>query len=436
MSLHRWSEYGIDDFDDDGENRDGDEDWYQGRTLPFRANVAYSLYGVLKGQFRINKCSKATYINTFVTFMGADALLNTIGRHGLGNDDDAGYGNAYCTQMDAYDLYGRDRDLLGDLFDRDLGSGDNNNNDNLISTTMGCAINSDKFVMAAFGNGYCDGNKFLNNTDDMRSYNRAMKNIRCEKIWDQHSTKYIGDELLRSSNACDSSYYGNRCPDPYGRKKRYAKMSSGGTSFTDGARRFFLYFVRGLAWILLFAGLLLLAAAFWIKRRYGRGRRRRSSRRKKSTKKSRSSRSSKRRFRGEGEDGGGGGEDDGTYNDDGTNEGESEYTGTVMSGESSGRRSRSVISGESSRRRSRSGKSKSSKSKSKRSKDHDVSSGAVDPEADAASPGRSRTSAVVSPKSVSSRSSKARDPASPRSSSRSSKSKRDKVRNRLGMDAM
>ena len=371
--LCRWSEYGIDDHDDDGENRDGDEDWYQGRTLPFRANVAYSLYGVLKGQFRINKCSKATYINTFVTFMGADALLNTIGRHGLGNDDDAGYGNAYCGQMDAADVY----------YDRALESGDNND-DSLVSTTMGCALNSDKFVMAIFGDGYCDGNKFMNVTDGMRSYNRAMKGARCEKIWDNGSARYTGDDLLRGSSSCDTSYYGNRCPDPYGRKKRYARMASGGTNYRESARRFFLYFARGLAWILLVAGLLLLAAAFWIRRRYGRSRRR--SRRKK--KRRRSSRSKRRSRGGEGEEGG----EEGTY--DGTHA-ESEYTGTIMSGESS-KRSRA-----------------SSKSKSR----------------------SSRTSATT-PKSTSSRFSKEKDPTSPSISGSKSKSKREKVRQRLGMDTL
>mmetsp|Transcript_24771 Transcript_24771/g.50821 ORF Transcript_24771/g.50821 Transcript_24771/m.50821 type:complete len:530 (+) Transcript_24771:246-1835(+) len=401
-----WSEYGIDDHDDDGENRDGDEDWYQGRTLPFRANVAYSLYGVLKGQFRINKCSKSTYINTFVTFMGADALLNTIGRHGLGNDDDAGYGNAYCAQIDMADLY-RDRD-------RALESGDNNNDDSLASTTMGCALNSDKFVMATFADGYCDGNKFMNVTDSMRSYNRAMKGARCEKIWDNGSARYAGDDLLRGSSSCDTSYYGNRCPDPYGRKKKYAKLASGGNNYGESARRFFLYFARGLAWILLVAGLVLLAAAFWIKRRYGRSRRR-SSRRKKKVKRRRSSKSKRRSRGGEGEEGEG---DDGTY--DGTYA-ESEYTGTIMSGESS--------------KRSRASSKSKSRSKSSSKKTRDYAAYDVDPEEGVDSPGRSRTSATT-PRSTSSRSTKEKEPTT--SSSRSgskSRSKRDKVRQRLGMDS-
>ena len=392
---YRWSEYGIDDYDDDGEGRDGDEEWYMGRTLPFRANVAYSLYGVMKGQFRLNHCSKSTYINTFITHLGADELLNTIGKHGLGNDDDAGYGNAYCTQMDAYEFnsqYGRALEEDGQFdFERELsGDNNNNNNQNLVSMTMGCAINTDKFVMASFGDGYCDGSKFMNITDNMRSYNRAMKSVRCEKIWDAHSTRYTGDELLSGSSSCDTSYYGNRCPDPYGRKKKYARLASGGTNYRDSARRFFLHFFRGLAWILLVLGLVLLAAAFWIKRRYGRSRRRS---RKKGSKKRRS-KSGKRRSRGE--DGESRSPRSGTYDEeDGTYA--SEYTGTA----------------------SRMSKS-SRKSKSSRSRGYDEYD-----DVEGASP-RSRSSrSGASPRSSSGRS---------RSSSSPRKSKREKVMRRLGMD--
>ena len=46
-----WSECSVDGFDDDGEDRDGDEYWYQYRTQPFCANAGFSLYGVLKNHF-------------------------------------------------------------------------------------------------------------------------------------------------------------------------------------------------------------------------------------------------------------------------------------------------------------------------------------------------------------------------------------------------
>ena len=45
-----WSECAVDDTDDNymGDNRDGDEQWYQYRTQGFCANAAYSLYGQRK----------------------------------------------------------------------------------------------------------------------------------------------------------------------------------------------------------------------------------------------------------------------------------------------------------------------------------------------------------------------------------------------------
>ena len=273
-----------------------------GRTLPFRANAAYSLYGILKGHARANKCSSATYINTFVTYMGADTILNTVGRTditGFSNssyDDDTWQydSNSYCDQMSSSYLTDYQRRLVEENLaerggDRDLsGSGDNNNN--YISTTMGCAVDSEKFVMAVFGDGYCDGNYFLNKTEPMKKYNRAMSRVRCSKIWDRHSSKYNGDVLLSTSSACDTSYYGDRCPDPYGRKKRYARLVSG----TDHSnmKPFSLVSYRAFAWALFVTGLALLAGAVFIKRRYGRKGRRKKRKDKRKKRKSQSPKSS------------------------------------------------------------------------------------------------------------------------------------------------
>jgi hypothetical protein len=176
-----WSEYGIDNYDDDGENRDGDENWYQGRTTTFRANAAYSLYGIKRGQTRARKCSKATYINSFITNMGADTILNVLGRKNYANDDDSGYGHAYCYEVDQGNR------------DRDLASGDKEQEDDSVSTTMGCSLTSNNFVMATFQVGYCDGKYFLNITDEMNAYNKAMNKVTCDKIWD-YSKGYSSGE--------------------------------------------------------------------------------------------------------------------------------------------------------------------------------------------------------------------------------------------------
>lgn len=48
FSFDSWSECAVDNNDDDGEGRDGDEQWYLARTQDFCANVAFSLYGLPK----------------------------------------------------------------------------------------------------------------------------------------------------------------------------------------------------------------------------------------------------------------------------------------------------------------------------------------------------------------------------------------------------
>ncbi|KAL3916486.1 MAG: hypothetical protein SGARI_007947, partial [Bacillariaceae sp.] len=84
-----WSECHIDDTDDayKGDNRDGDEQWYQYRTQGFCSNAAYSLYGTPKGSHPAvwldkvsNSCRKGHFINSFFTYGGADNLLLSVGQ--------------------------------------------------------------------------------------------------------------------------------------------------------------------------------------------------------------------------------------------------------------------------------------------------------------------------------------------------------------------
>ena len=214
----------MDNNDDDGENRDGDEQWYQYRTQPFCANIAYTLYGIPKhGVSLLNHCSRGHYINSFFTYGGADVLLRAIGKspkvyygaeyngyaHGYGN-----YTNADCTILEQGDR-------------RELNSGDNNNNDdgyNGISSTMGCSLDG-RFNIATFGNEECDGNNFIEIVDNMRAYNRQMNNVGCHQI---HGNGILhrnqpAIQLLSNSWACDIDLYGHgQCPDPYGYKQRMA----------------------------------------------------------------------------------------------------------------------------------------------------------------------------------------------------------------------
>lgn len=264
-----WSEYGYANYDDDGENRDGDENWYQGRTTTFRANAAYSLYGVKKGMFSsltLLKCSQHTYINTFITNNGADSILNITGRLSSSDDYYNGYGHAYC-----YEASNDDDDEQGERW-LDSGDGDGDGDDGM-STTMGCSLEGYTYAMAVFSGGYCDGKYFMNTTDAMKDYNRAMSKVKCDKIYDA-SSAYSGgeridtpaDTLLEESSSCSNYMYDNRCPDPYGTNKSYKRRSRLDAQVG----------LRVLSWMALLVGLVLMAAGYyarhgkWIRRRGAR----------------------------------------------------------------------------------------------------------------------------------------------------------------------
>uniref|UniRef100_A0A6T7IZY0 Uncharacterized protein n=1 Tax=Attheya septentrionalis TaxID=420275 RepID=A0A6T7IZY0_9STRA len=297
-----WSEYGIDNFDDDGEGRDGDEEWYMGRTQPYRANVAYDLYGVLKGQLRLNKCSRSTYINTFVTNMGADTIFNLLKKTNQGNTgsmtaatSSQGDGNAYCgigedsTTNDADQEYDENENQNGDGRRRKLEDGheDYGDDDNSVSSTMGCSSKG-SFVKASFQGSYCNGNYFLWETDKMSSYNHAMSRIGCTKVYGNGRS---GDTLLSMSSACDGFSHQGRCPDPYGLKKRYARMSGLGSKNWEPIHKF----VRTVSWIGFVCGISLMGLSRFLRRKYGPRPKKRSSRSRKDkergSKKKRSSKS-------------------------------------------------------------------------------------------------------------------------------------------------
>jgi hypothetical protein len=265
-----WSEYGY-AYDDDGENRDGDENWYQGRTTSFRANAAYSLYGTTKqdifSTLALNKCSQHFYINTFITSNGADSLLNVTGRLSSSDDFYSGNGHDTCSAVSNDD----DNHDNG----RWLESGENDDND--MSTTMGCSLSGYNYAMAVFDGSYCDGKYFLKTTDDMRDYNRQMKKISCDKIYDASSGSNTQDAtpahvLLEESSSCSNYMYDNRCPNPYGVNKAYRRKRIDGQAS-----------LRLLSCLALLVGSVLMAAGYyarhrkWIRRRANRVLRKRRS---------------------------------------------------------------------------------------------------------------------------------------------------------------
>ncbi|VEU40008.1 unnamed protein product [Pseudo-nitzschia multistriata] len=232
-----WSECNVDDTDDGytGDNRDGDEQWYQYRTQGFCANAAYSLYGRKKedGRFpSFSGCSRRHFINSFFTYGGADNLLKSIGESPVvynyngednGSNDNAnnedGNGssaNEICVEIE----YGSGYD--DNVNEDQSGSGSGSNDNNEFSGTLGCGPDGE-YVIAAFESSSCDGNYFAGIVNNFDEYNEQHSAIGCHNIYQYGNEASVEDVtmLLSNSWSCDRRLYPNGCPDPYGKKQSY-----------------------------------------------------------------------------------------------------------------------------------------------------------------------------------------------------------------------
>ena len=221
-----WSEYDNGDGDHGGGDTGGDH-WYMGKTKSaFRANVAYSLYGVLKeshnsgtSSLRHNlqsKCNKDTYINSFFTTSGAATLSSVLNIR----TNDISYATSDCTYAQ-------------------------NSDGSYTSMTMGCDAKGG-FTYASFTGKNCDGFNFIENLYELNNYtNVMMKDFECLQIWDydtyvannknNNNRRHLKDgdhdeddgygsiaeSLLENSEICNLNLYPHDCPDPYGIKNMY-----------------------------------------------------------------------------------------------------------------------------------------------------------------------------------------------------------------------
>ena len=164
----------------------GDDYWYMGRTFCFRAQAAFSLYGIPKDSSGSigSKCHKATFINSFFTTMGVEALADPLGV-------DTSYGNSYCT---VYPPGDNDADAEDDAEDE----GDRNDKSNWSNfaayTSSGTGCQNNRFVTDTYGGGSCDGNAYIKTTDTLDNFNKALDNLDCVQIYDSSSDyEYDGD---------------------------------------------------------------------------------------------------------------------------------------------------------------------------------------------------------------------------------------------------
>lgn len=236
----RWSEYGIGTDNENGNGCGGDrgreEDesyahWYMGHTQCFRANVAYSLYGVKAGKSppeNKNGCIHANYINSFFTFQGIESFADP-----LGIDYESYGANSDCTRNDDPDQ-GGENDKQNDQVHGQQLYGD------YTSSGTGCSKEGE-FIIAQFQGAFCDGAHFQATTDQLQTLNSNLAALGCYQVYSSDGSNgdannnnemdkeednkgdaenSIAQRLLESSTACSTVEYGSRCPDPFSRKRQ------------------------------------------------------------------------------------------------------------------------------------------------------------------------------------------------------------------------
>jgi hypothetical protein len=201
-----------------------------GYTHCFRANAAYSLYGVLKGHSD-DGCTSGTYINSFFTNYGVDAFEPVMEAAGLFSEGSEDLYTAECQDGDDDD--GNDADGRG----YGGGTAYANKGDNMGSTSYGMSCDGTQFVTKKFRGRYCDGKDEIKITDLLESFNEAIVQVECVQVYSGSSSNdddnnnnnnngndgSIASELLSSSKACSIREYPVQCPDPHGKLLKYTR---------------------------------------------------------------------------------------------------------------------------------------------------------------------------------------------------------------------
>ncbi len=274
-----WSEF-ENDGDDAGCNGGDGDSWYMGNTQCYRANAAYSLYGVKAGEdVPAHACRKKYYINSFFTKNGMQDLGSLLG---LENYGDA---TSQCTTSEN----GND--------DEDGDENENSFQHNVQlypdaqSYTTYCA--SGKFVTAMSTGAYCTGTGDLQLIDTLSDLNNELGSVNCALAFsadnsnenedenvdgNQDERRLEGDEdgddeeeeaeektiwdVLSYSSACSIVEYPKGCPDPYGVKRKY--------DMNPRTRKRFWKSMYGIDWlslILFMLGSFLMFLTWFIKNR-------------------------------------------------------------------------------------------------------------------------------------------------------------------------
>lgn len=189
-----WTWMMMSDEDNDIEENDY---WYVGKIPPMGANVAYSLYGSLKGE-SFSGCGKETFINSFYTNSGFTNFARAMNYAGLSGFSSYSYDDSAAQCGGGYGV--------------------------------GCDY-SNGFAVHTYADDTCDPSTYTGVQDKMENLNSAMNKATCVQIYNGNT--YNGSpygtalELLAYSHSCfyqDFFSPDGECPDPYGKLAYYQKQ--------------------------------------------------------------------------------------------------------------------------------------------------------------------------------------------------------------------
>lgn len=224
-----WTWNQMEDADNDVEENDY---WYMGKIPPMGANVAYSLYGTLKGE-TFKGCNKNSFINSFYTNAGFQDFAKAM---------------YYAGQTKFSSAYASDDDSSGALTADCMGG-----------YGVGCDY-TNGFAVHTYSTDVCDPAYVNGVSDDLYDLNQAMNNVECVQIYhasssSSSSSSYYSSssssgtalDLLESSSACFYQNYmspDGDCPDPYGKISYYQENFAKGIKESKKAQPYAIYNAR------------------------------------------------------------------------------------------------------------------------------------------------------------------------------------------------
>jgi hypothetical protein len=169
-----WSQNRLYYGDGDQGSADESDYWYIGATPDFAANVAYSLYGVLKGDSAPSgsACGSSTFINSFTTSAGFEVFANALYTSGATSTD---YSNSYSSKCGG-------------------GKG------------VACDYNVG-FASVTYSTSTCNPKYAKTTTDSMAYMNSVFQKAQCVRIYQSSTSYYSSNNNNNNANGYSNSNY-------------------------------------------------------------------------------------------------------------------------------------------------------------------------------------------------------------------------------------